>query len=508
MDSAVDAVRCIIYLNLNLIHVALLPLQAAPLAGGGNREPYRPMTSSCMTLTRTTGTRPGWMPGGDSKTLEGSHCDSRINTVNTIKTLFFFSSSCAGTPAVDDQLQHLGRSLVRLRVYRTATLSSTVPPAWQHSAWTVRGEISVWFVCIWISLSCGLNKTFEDVILSFGKHWVKCFTNFWLFIDQTINVIQLSVKWVSLYLCQRGFLQIQWCKYSSVHSFVKTGLFKVLLSWFHGWQYLRCVHSGMTSTGRSIEPCSSWTARWRETRCCDTKRSRRGNREAGKGGRDRRQTQLCRMRDPTRRRRGWTLMRFTTRFSAPNAPLRWPCSIKMKSTTSSTSSPATAETDKKTLFHFTGLSLILHLTAAPGVFRRKKKKERADSFFSILPEEEEISCGHSECIDHHRVHHTVGHFTRLMRRKASGWWRKVTARHPPVKSKNCLLKTWIWLWKSAVVSVLLLDWEHKSLDFCIWEESWITITHLFLFLPQHITYYHDWKGLLLTFSLWTNIKHL
>lgn len=129
MDRAVDAVTCIIYLKLNLICFALLPLQAAPLAGGGNSEPYRPMTSSCTTLTRTTGTRPGWMPGGDSKTLGGSYYDSRINTIITIKTQFFLSSSCAGTPAGDDQLQHLGRSLVRLRVYRAATPSSTVPPA-------------------------------------------------------------------------------------------------------------------------------------------------------------------------------------------------------------------------------------------------------------------------------------------------------------------------------------------------------------------------------------------
>lgn len=148
MDGAVDAVTCIIYLKLNLTCFALLPLQAAPLAGGGNSEPYRPMTSSCTTLTRTTGTRPGWMPGGDSKTLGGSYCDSRKNTIITIKTQFFLSSSCAGTPAGDDQLQHLGRSLVRLRVYRAATPSSTVPPAWRHSAWTVRGETSVQFVCI------------------------------------------------------------------------------------------------------------------------------------------------------------------------------------------------------------------------------------------------------------------------------------------------------------------------------------------------------------------------
>lgn len=139
----------------------------------------------------------------------------------------------------------------------------------------------------------------------------------------------------------------------------------------------------MTSTGRSIEPCSSWTARWRETRCYDTKRSRRGNRGAGKGGRDRRWTQHCRTRDPTRRRQGWMLMRFTTRFSAPSAPLRWPCSIKTRSTTSSTSWPATAEMEKKTLFYFPGLSQILHL---PGVFKCKKKKDRADSFVSILLE--------------------------------------------------------------------------------------------------------------------------
>lgn len=52
-----------------LYDVSLFPLQAAPLAGGRDSGPYRPMTSCCTTPTRTTGTRPGWTPGGDGETL-------------------------------------------------------------------------------------------------------------------------------------------------------------------------------------------------------------------------------------------------------------------------------------------------------------------------------------------------------------------------------------------------------------------------------------------------------
>ena len=33
----------------------------------------------------------------------------------------------------------------------------------------------------WISLSCGQNKTFEDVILGFGKHWSTFYSNFLTF---------------------------------------------------------------------------------------------------------------------------------------------------------------------------------------------------------------------------------------------------------------------------------------------------------------------------------------
>lgn len=99
-------------------------------------------------------------------------------------------------------------------------------------------------------------------------------------------------------------------------------------------------HSDMRSTGLSIEPCSSWTARWRQTRCCGTKRSRTGSRGTGKGGRWRRHP----TRLPGPRQQGWTQMSCTTRCAAPSAPPRWPCSTKTRFTTSSTSWPATAET--------------------------------------------------------------------------------------------------------------------------------------------------------------------
>ena len=53
-----------------------------------------------------------------------------------------------------------------------------------------------WFICFfmtvnWKSLSCGQNKTFEVIILGFGKDWLTFFffffTIFWHFIDQTMR---------------------------------------------------------------------------------------------------------------------------------------------------------------------------------------------------------------------------------------------------------------------------------------------------------------------------------
>lgn len=127
-------------------------------------------------------------------------------------------------------------------------------------------------------------------------------------------------------------------------------------------RYLLCAHPGMKSTGHSIEPCLSWTAQWRETTCYATKPSRRGNRGTGRGGRDRKQ-KWQRMRPQTRCRWGWMLTRFTTRCSALSAPQRWPCSIKMRCTTSSTSWPATAEkteqTLNRTIFFSSAVSLFL-----------------------------------------------------------------------------------------------------------------------------------------------------
>lgn len=99
----------------------------------------------------------------------------------------------------------------------------------------------------------------------------------------------------------------------------------------------------MRSTGRSTGPCSSWTVLWSETRCYDTKRSRTRSRGTGRGGRVRGQNQR-KMKPPGRCRKGWTQMRCTTRSSAPSAPLRWLCSIRTRSITSSIYWPATAET--------------------------------------------------------------------------------------------------------------------------------------------------------------------
>lgn len=112
--------------------------------------------------------------------------------------------------------------------------------------------------------------------------------------------------------------------------------------WYTFVDHLFCVHSGMKSTGRSIEPCSSWTARWREMRCYATKPSQRGNRGTGKGGGDRKQKRQW-TRLPIQHQRGWMLTRLTTRWSALSAPRRWPCLTKTRFITSSTSWPATAE---------------------------------------------------------------------------------------------------------------------------------------------------------------------
>ena len=45
-----------------------------------------------------------------------------------------------------------------------------------------------------MSLSCGRNKTFEDVTSGFGKHWPTFFTTFWHFIDQTTNWLIEKLK--------------------------------------------------------------------------------------------------------------------------------------------------------------------------------------------------------------------------------------------------------------------------------------------------------------------------
>lgn len=131
-------------------------------------------------------------------------------------------------------------------------------------------------------------------------------------------------------------------------------------------KYLLCVHSGMKSTGCSIEPCLSWTAQWREMKCYATKPNRGGNRETERGGRDRKQKQR-RVMLLTQRRQGWMLTRFTTRCSALSAPQRWPYLIKMRSTTSSTFWPATAETNwansEQDSFHLQSVCLWLLVSA-------------------------------------------------------------------------------------------------------------------------------------------------
>ena len=41
----------------------------------------------------------------------------------------------------------------------------------------------------WLSLGCGQNKTFEDVVLCFGKHYLTFLNIFWHSIDKTTNCL-------------------------------------------------------------------------------------------------------------------------------------------------------------------------------------------------------------------------------------------------------------------------------------------------------------------------------
>lgn len=54
----------------------------------------------------------------------------------------------------------------------------------------------------WISLSCGQNRTFEDVPAGFGKHWSTFFPIFWHLIEQTtywlIEKMIPKMKWGGL----------------------------------------------------------------------------------------------------------------------------------------------------------------------------------------------------------------------------------------------------------------------------------------------------------------------
>lgn len=54
-----------------------LTVQVAPPAGGRDAESFPQMMSCCMTPMRTTGTRPGWTPGGDGKTRRESFIHKR-----------------------------------------------------------------------------------------------------------------------------------------------------------------------------------------------------------------------------------------------------------------------------------------------------------------------------------------------------------------------------------------------------------------------------------------------
>lgn len=108
------------------------------------------MTSCCTTPTRTTETRPGLTPGGESNT--DSLTISKTHATRCF-CFFFFSffkfpsrdsfhllPSCVGTAEENDLLQLFTQSFATLKLCLTATLCLTVPPAWRRSAWTVRGE--------------------------------------------------------------------------------------------------------------------------------------------------------------------------------------------------------------------------------------------------------------------------------------------------------------------------------------------------------------------------------
>ena len=64
----------------------------------------------------------------------------------------------------------------------------------------------------WISLTCGLNKTFEGVIFSLRKNWLIFFTIFWHFRAQTTNwlikcvIWQLKIIWVICFWLPKNVL--------------------------------------------------------------------------------------------------------------------------------------------------------------------------------------------------------------------------------------------------------------------------------------------------------------
>lgn len=110
--------------------LSLLLLQVAPPAGGGDSGPYRPMMSCCTTLMRTTGTRPGWTPGGDSESLKLSNIFFSSHVTPQVSSLWSRSpSACAGTTAECDFLRGHRGSPAKLRVSPAAMPSSTVLPA-------------------------------------------------------------------------------------------------------------------------------------------------------------------------------------------------------------------------------------------------------------------------------------------------------------------------------------------------------------------------------------------
>ena len=68
--------------------------------------------------------------------------------------------------------------------------------------WAVSGFFSrLWhwlsalWVKDWISSGCGQNKTSEDVIWGFGKHWPTFFKNFWHCMDQTNPLVENIIKY-------------------------------------------------------------------------------------------------------------------------------------------------------------------------------------------------------------------------------------------------------------------------------------------------------------------------